>query len=415
MSSRSSMPIIFRGEPFGGSVFDPTDGTMVELDGDAFSCAVKLFCQGESATGDEEESLEKQLLQLLTITPDRPTRFLPQKSEFTSRADYHLFSAPTLVDFQITTACLLDCPHCYAKATPEGTHVSLDDAKLIIDQCYENGVSQLALGGGEPLQHPNISEILQYTNEKGIVPNLSTNGMYLDSSTLKVLKECCGAVALSLEGVGSRFDTWRKTGFKRLKKAIKQLKKADIPTVLQVTLSEANFDELNEIVTFCLKNPHLYGVIFLAYKPVGRGEVYSRPLSSLPSQTVSDGLRKAFLRLQKSMRVGYDCCLTPAIVGVNEGLEFVDNSHLEGCSGMRGSVGISAGLDVLPCTFLSGEVMGNLRETPLSEIWESGNAEAFRGRISEGAGSEMCRSCASRENCLGGCPVMELVDCDLKD
>lgn len=406
--------MVLRREPFGGLVFNPSDGTLLELDREAFELVLDAVKGLRAPVGGDETALMAKVAELFPDLGERRLKIILPREQIEPRPDLHFFGAPTLVDFQITTRCLMECPHCYASATPDGRHVPIEDMEIVVERAGACGVCQLAVGGGEPLLHPGIGDLLALCHKNGIVPNLSTNGMHLSGKNLSLLKRYCGAVALSLEAVGERFGLWRKDGFRGLEKAMDKLKKARVPTVIQVTLSEANFGDLPQIVDFCLAKPHLYGVIFLAYKPVGRGVGHSRPLSVLPPDGVARGLREAFLRLSKVMRVGYDCCMTPAVAGIEAGLEYADPTHLEGCSGMRGSVGVSPDLDVIPCTFLTGEVMGNLRDESLEDIWKGERARAFRERITNRAGDrEACIHCAKKANCLGGCPVMRLVECSM--
>ncbi|MEM7392898.1 MAG: SPASM domain-containing protein, partial [Verrucomicrobiota bacterium] len=163
---------------------------------------------------------------------------------------------------------------------------------------------------------------------------------------------------------------------------------------------------------FCLTRKELYGVIFLAYKPVGRGETYSQALSTLPSSTVSAALSSAFNTLSPHMRVGYDCCMTPGVAGVEASLAFADESNLEGCSALRGSVGINTNLDVIPCTFTWRHRIGNLKTEHLRDVWRNANAETFRNRIHhKSTANSACSGCLKRANCHGGCPVMPLINC----
>jgi radical SAM protein with 4Fe4S-binding SPASM domain len=179
-----------------------------------------------------------------------------------------------------------------------------------------------------------------------------------------------------------------------------------------VTLSAENIGRLPAIVEYCLGVPDLYGVIFLAYKPKGRGEGYDTPLSSLEPAELYPWLRQAFLRLRAHTRVGYDCCLTPGSAGLDRELGFGERDVLDGCSATRTSVGVSADLDVVPCTFLTHRAIGNLGQQSFMDIWLDGGATAFRkGLDTLGDGREACTTCSLRDDCLGGCPEWDLVRC----
>ena len=349
-SEWARLPVILRCEPFGGILFRPEDAVHVELDHEAFAFMGDYLA---GRRGPRSEA-ERRLLQnvLAEIGTDRIAR----TREVTFERDvpsypFQVLNSPTLADFQITTVCPLGCPHCYASAEPEGTSVPLSDIARVFDELEKNGVTQVALGGGEPLSHPDFIPILEMCLSRGMVPNLTTTGVYFDQNRLSAMKRCCGAVALSMEAVGEKFDRRRRTGFTFFKERLDELLGLSIPTVIQVTLSRESFSYLNQIVDFCLGYPELYGVIFLSYKEVGRGRGFDHVLASLPPGSVFEQLRRAFLRLSKQTRVGYDCCLTPAIVGLEPELDFTKQDQLEGCSAMRSSIGILPNLDVTPCTF----------------------------------------------------------------
>ncbi|MDJ0761506.1 MAG: radical SAM protein [Myxococcota bacterium] len=402
---------LLRREPFGGILFIPQDAVHIELDRDAFCLFQALLDGHRELKGADEEVLIKRILTQIEDTKLVISREVDYLTDVEDRP-FTVYNAPTLADFQITTRCPAGCAHCYASSTPEGTHVGLADAERVFDELSKNGVTQVAIGGGEPLCHPDLAQLLKMCRARGMVPSLTTNGIYFDEDTLATLEQYCGAVALSLEGVGETFDRYRKTGFSLFKQRLAQLLESGIATVLQVTLSEANFGDLAAIVNFIRGYPGLYGVIFLAYKEVGRGRGFDRVLARLPSELVHEGLRDAFLTLSDSMRVGYDCCLTPAIVGLEEDLEFTQDDQLEGCSAMRSSIGILPTLDVVPCTFTTDIVMGNLKEQPLFNIWRSDKAKHFRNRIEQRIQTDCrCVECTKKRECLGGCPVFDLVEC----
>lgn len=411
-SNTAHLPIILRNEPFGGLLFDPSSGTTLELDGQAYQTACDYLVGSGKTFSQEEKTFIGQMEELLDRPKERNIRHIHQDLDPVEDENFLVFSAPTLIDFQITGRCLMDCPHCYASATPDGTPASLADIERVLEQAKECGVCQIALGGGEPLLHPDIERVLRLSHDYGIVPNLTTNGMHLTDTHLSLLKTYCGAVGLSLEGVGEAYDTVRKTGFDNLCRAIERLKRYEISTVLQVTLSCANFSHLDTIADFCLSQPHLYGVLFLAYKPVGRGAVFSQPLADLKALDVAEKLGDVFQKLSESMRVGYDCCMAPGVASVNADKSLMDDHYLEGCSACRGSVGISSNLDVIPCTFLPERVLGNLKKESLKTIWKGHLAEEFKRKmIRQTQDNPRCVACHQKNRCLGGCPVMPLVNC----
>ena len=78
--------------------------------------------------------------------------------------------------------------------------------------------------------------------------------------------------------------------------------------------------------------------------------------------------------------------------------------HFHGCAAGRHVLGIESNGDVKGCPSLPSEpyVGGNLRESPLAEIWQSRRLSFARERgTSELWG--FCKSCYYAEECRGGC------------
>ena len=83
------------------------------------------------------------------------------------------------------------------------------DGYEVCAELKKNGVVQIALGGGEPLLHPDLVAIRELCRAYDLVPNLTTNGLGLSDEVCRALARCCGAVALSLEGIGEAFERRR--------------------------------------------------------------------------------------------------------------------------------------------------------------------------------------------------------------
>jgi MoaA/NifB/PqqE/SkfB family radical SAM enzyme len=76
--------------------------------------------------------------------------------------------------------------------------MSIRDYYKIMNQVKDLPVNQVALGGGNPNQHPNFCEILRITREEyGIVPSYTTNGRGLTQDVIESSRKYCGAVAVS--------------------------------------------------------------------------------------------------------------------------------------------------------------------------------------------------------------------------
>jgi len=108
---------------------------------------------------------------------------------------------PEFYDIAINNLCYAGCSYCYVSATKNGRNFRniVDKIKRYFGPMSANERPfQVALGGhGEPTLHPNFVRALEIFRELDIVPNYTTNGMYLPQSILEATRAYAGGVAVS--------------------------------------------------------------------------------------------------------------------------------------------------------------------------------------------------------------------------
>ncbi len=87
------------------------------------------------------------------------------------------FSAefPDSIDLKITDFCDLGCPMCHERSCLDGRAGDISAAFL---ETLHPG-TELAIGGGDPLSHPDLLPFLLKMRERGIICNLTVNGVHL--------------------------------------------------------------------------------------------------------------------------------------------------------------------------------------------------------------------------------------------
>jgi len=118
--------------------------------------------------------------------------------------------------------------------------LTLKNYNLIIEQAKEAGVLQIAIGGGNPNQHPDFIQILKNTFENGIVPSYTSNGDGLTNDILKATQKYCGAMAISAY-----------KPYNKLNEIINSIKLYDIKLNLHFVLDKYS---INDAINW-LKNP----------------------------------------------------------------------------------------------------------------------------------------------------------------
>ncbi len=100
-----------------------------------------------------------------------------------------------------TKNCNLSCPGCYSLNSP-GAHRPAAEVSAELRRIAEGARSDvLAIGGGEPLTYPGLTELTAEAKALGFKPFLNTNGLLATAERLKELK------AAGLAGVTFHVDS----------------------------------------------------------------------------------------------------------------------------------------------------------------------------------------------------------------
>lgn len=393
--------IILREEEFGGIAFNPDNAHELWLDQELFNSVIRAGSKEDCEACPEI----KKVYSKLAVKNFNSKVILPKQPAIEEIFPFQVLNSPILADINITNKCNLHCPHCYVSSSHNGKEMSWQDFQIVLRECGKAGILQVAIGGGEPTLHPLFVDFLEETRKHNIVPNITSNGKILSWKIVYAMAKYAGAVALSIEEIGSEFEQRRNFPFKFFLKSVKKLKVAGVKLVFQVVISKGNLPRVNQIVKEMVKyNP--YGILFLAYKPQGRGKQYDLPLSQANHLEVSRVLKNIFKDLKGRTKIGFDCCLTPALMDIKNSSSFV------GCSASRTSIAIMPDLTAMPCSFLDiDNKWENLKHISLLDIWQGNNFNNFRRQITKKMIQPICKDCSGKDICLGGCPIFKLVNC----
>jgi len=173
---------------------------------------------------------------------------------------------------EMTSACNLRCPMCYASSGPGGVHLSYDECIRSVDRlvAVEGRAEVLQLSGGEPTIHPEFLRVLEYAAGQPIdIVMINTNGIRLahDDELLDGVERFKHRVEVyfQLDGFddrGSRVLRGEALVETKLR-AIEALGRRGIKTSLVCTLQPGvNDHEIGAIVRFGLERPWVTGVSF---------------------------------------------------------------------------------------------------------------------------------------------------------
>lgn len=112
---------------------------------------------------------------------------------------------PEFYDVKVTSKCEGKCPYCYQDSIMDVEHPT-NIVKKFKDfygpMTGNQKPFQIAFGGGEPTMHPDFVELMRVSYHMGIIPNYTTNGMWVrdeekSKEIIEATKEYCGGVAVS--------------------------------------------------------------------------------------------------------------------------------------------------------------------------------------------------------------------------
>jgi hypothetical protein len=171
---------------------------------------------------------------------------------------YSKARVPELVDIKITDYCPFACTFCYQDSTLAGSHAALEDLGFIARELGRAKVFEVALGGGEPTDHPDFLEVLRLFRSEAVVPNFTTKSLGYVKRNWPVLEPLVGAFAYSAETV------------KDLESASKML--ADVPRHRVNIHYVMGLQPVADFILFmwCAKRLD-FRVTLLGYKTTGRG------------------------------------------------------------------------------------------------------------------------------------------------
>lgn len=167
---------------------------------------------------------------------------------------------PESIDLKITNRCDLRCLMCHEKSTPNGKNADLNQ---LFFSTLKKG-TELAIGGGNPLEHPDLILFLQRMKENGIICNITINQIHLIKNELLIQKLIDEKLIYGL-GVSISKDLFLNE--------IIEFAKRNSNVVIHVIAGVIDIKTLEKIYDKNLK------LLILGYKSIGRGiDYYSKTI-----------------------------------------------------------------------------------------------------------------------------------------
>lgn len=292
-----------------------------------------------------------------------------------------------IVVWNITRTCNLRCVHCYSSSNAAKYPGELDWNQMtaVVDDLAAYEIPSLLLSGGEPLIHPRFFDLVDYASAKGLKLTISTNGTLITPEKAARLKEAEVAyVGISLDGIGEVHDHFRgkKGAFDSAVRGFKACHEVDQKTGLRLTLTKHTVQNIEQILDF-IEEQSIQRVCFYHLVPAGRGSV----LQGLAHEEARQAIDTLLSRVEAWHAQGVTrevLTVTQPADGAYLLLRMEQENHpnleearrLLGWNGGganssgRGIANIDTQGTVHPDQFWQDVILGNVKQTPFSEIWE---------------------------------------------
>ncbi len=309
-------------------------------------------------------------------------------------------SAPTEVHWAVTNRCSNGCLGCYKDSQPsECAELSTDALKASLKSLRDLGVFHVALGGGEAFTRSDLHEIVLYSREIGLVPNLTTNGLSIGKHEIEICK-LMGQVNISCDAVGKDFSVNGRNGsFEQIENAIRALKHAAVSVGINCVVSRNNFYFLEKIVEFAAREG-LNEVEFLKIKPSGRAKQWYA--ANALTQEMIRAFYPMLMRFNRpdSLELKIDCSFVPAVLYHKPEKSDLEKCAVSGCDAGNMLLSVKSDGVFAGCSFVDNS--DNDQVSKIGEQWSaSRHLNRFRQLVA--SAQKPCRSCRYLSLCRCGC------------
>lgn len=305
--------------------------------------------------------------------------------------------------FELTDCCNLNCQHCGSKCEiGSNTFLPLAQIEKVLHSvadAYHPQQIMVCITGGEPLLHPELTEVIRLSKSLGFPVGMTTNGTLIDIPVARRLARAgLDTVAVSLDGIGAVHDAFRRSkgSFLRAMDGIVALKLAGIDPQVLTVVHKGNLSSLESMYQV-LKTENIDSWRLVNVDPIGRAAEHANLLlNGAELRAVLNFIRAKRYDAGNSMEVTYGCS---HFVTYEYEREVRDYYFQCGAGTMVASImangNIGACLDIERRDDL---VQGSIFTDDFVDVWEN-RFQQFR--TDRTAKSKSCSACIYQAVCMG--------------
>lgn len=296
----------------------------------------------------------------------------------------------TNLHIEITGKCNERCIHCYIPHENKISNIDPDLFYDVLKQCKEMRVLHLTLTGGEPMLHKDFCNFLRKCREYDFSVNVLSNLTLLDDKIIEELKaNPLLGVQVSLYSMNPEIHdgiTQMKGSFEKTKNAILKLINNQVPLQISCPIMKQNKNCYNDVVEWAKKHNVHAGDDFVI---IGR---YNHTTQNLNCRLSLDEVKDLI-----NNKVTNDSKYIEQIETAAEKKKSITSDDFV-CSVCHSSICITENGDIYPCAGWQGYVIGNVKETPLNDIWNNSEKVQYLRNLRNKDFSK-CIKCPDKDYC----------------
>ena len=300
---------------------------------------------------------------------------------------------------EITHRCPLHCPYCSnpLQLASAAAELSTEEWQRVLGEASDLGVLHVGFTGGEPLQRPDLAQLVAAAREAGLYSNLITSSLGFSRPRLEELKRAgLDSIQISFQSDQAALADKIAGASAHAKKlqGAEMVRELGFPLTINTVLHRGNIERLEQIISLAetlgaerleLANTQYYGWAFQNRALL----LPSRPQIERAAQIATDAKKRLLGKMELLFVVPdyYSDRPKPCMNGWGQ-------KHIT----------VNPAGEVLPCPTaheIKSLRFDNVREKSLVWIWNESEAfNRFRGTQWMPA---PCHDCEFREVDFGGC------------
>lgn len=275
--------------------------------------------------------------------------------------------APLFATINITGFCNLKCKYCFYQPRSNES-MGLNDFKRIIDELSELKLFFVNISGGEPFTHPLIDDILIYAHKKFQHVIVLTNGTILLKNHLDTIKSILKSkrsfpVQVSLDAIDPSINMETRCDPEKVLNNIQLLCDMGANVTIATVLTVFNKDHVQNLIVQLSSKTKFFHIMPLQRVELlnGRDKKY---------QLSEDDLYKFWVQIER-LRSRYNLYIETPFDKKSRG----GCASGAPCAAAFSYIVIDPTLKVRPCDKMVRKVIGDLKTSTISDIWNNANSQ----------------------------------------